>query len=156
MPHLNRKSSAAGRVRLFVAHRFDGLSDEAIGEAAESYRRLFETKSVEVVSMAHLLKEERAQGLAQSNPRLVVERDLEELRSADIFLCDLSEPNWHYVGCLCEMVYAKQWDKYVIVYAGQAPLAQRLWIRYHADVIALTPPEAKAAVERYLAARMET
>ena len=65
-----------------------------------------------------------------------VRSDLEYLKRADVALIDISIPGWQYVGCICELVYASRWSIPTVVVADGTDLGDRLWIRYHATVMA--------------------
>lgn len=59
-------------------------------------------------------------------------------------LVDMSIPNWTYVGCVCELVYATLWSIPSVVIVADVAMAQRVWLRHHATSTVLTLAEATA------------
>jgi ATP adenylyltransferase len=64
-----------------------------------------------------------------------VRSDLAWLRRSDAVIIDMHLEDWSYVGCVCELVYAYQWDIPTIIVAGSSVIKERLWLRYHATKI---------------------
>lgn len=83
------------------------------------------------------------QQVSVSSPDGQVESDLTYLRTSDALLVDLSIPGWVYVGCICELVYAKLWDIPSVVIVGASDIHERLWLRYHAAAIV---PDLKGGI----------
>jgi hypothetical protein len=62
--------------------------------------------------------------------------DLAWIRRSDALVADLSIPNWPYVGCVCELVYARLYEVPTVVITGENRLiGDRIWLRYHADFV---------------------
>ncbi|MFI5781156.1 hypothetical protein [Nocardia sp. NPDC051570] len=68
----------------------------------------------------------------------VVSRDLELLEESDVVLMDMTISSRNYIGCSCELVYARLLNLPVFVYVGSTGYAERYWLRYHATSIAKT------------------
>jgi hypothetical protein len=69
-----------------------------------------------------------------SDPDRVL-NDLAWLRRCDAMIADMSIPDWPYVGCVCELVYARTYEVPAIVITGDSPLGERIWLRFHADAV---------------------
>jgi hypothetical protein len=65
----------------------------------------------------------------------IVENDLQLLRQADVLLVDVSIPNHTYIGCICEMVYAREWGIPVVSYIGRNHIGKRPFFIYHSNTI---------------------
>ena len=62
--------------------------------------------------------------------------DLEWIRRSDALVADMAIPDWPYVGCICELVYARWYGVPTIVITGDNQmLGERVWLRYHADFV---------------------
>lgn len=73
-----------------------------------------------------------------------VHSDLAWLKRCDAIVADLSIPDWPYVGCICELVYARVYDIPAVVITGENLVGDRIWLRYHADRVVR---DAEQAVE---------
>lgn len=65
----------------------------------------------------------------------IVENDLQLLRQADVLLVDVSVPDHTYIGCICEMVYAREWGIKVVSYVGRNRIDKRPFFVYHSSII---------------------
>jgi hypothetical protein len=61
--------------------------------------------------------------------------DLAWLRRCDVLIADMSIPDWPYIGCICELVYARLYDVPAIVITGENLVGDRIWLRFHADAV---------------------
>ena len=61
-----------------------------------------------------------------------VRSDLAWLRRSDALVVDMSRPDWAYIGCVCELVYAHLWRIPTIVITGGTGHETRIWLKYHA------------------------
>jgi len=75
-------------------------------------------------------------------PAEIVEMDLQLLSQSRFLLVDMTLPSRNYVGCVCEIVYAFQLRKPVVVFVGDTDNNNRLWLRYHAFAITKNLDEA--------------
>lgn len=81
----------------------------------------------------------------------VVTRDLQILKKADALLVDVSDLNRQYVGCICEMVYARVFGIPVIAFLGPSnPLARRAFFSFHCSEMTEVWEEALSAVDRVI------
>jgi len=78
----------------------------------------------------------------KKNASEVVHYALERIKQADYVLADLSKENHFYFGSVCEIVYAKQFNKKVVICTGNANNDKRLWLHYHADYVCETMEQA--------------
>jgi diadenosine tetraphosphate (Ap4A) HIT family hydrolase len=79
-----------------------------------------------------------------------IESDLAWLRRSDALLIDMHLEDWAYVGCVCELVYAHLWGIPSVVITGSSNIADRLWLRYHAQHIVETEEEAMEVLQHLL------
>lgn len=63
----------------------------------------------------------------------LVHRDLADIQHCDAMLVELTEPDHPYRGTIMEIVYARLWNKPVIIWSTWA--SQSPWIAYHATVV---------------------
>ena len=135
--------------KVFFSSPIDGIKISHIvarynrGEKALSRRGHVLVNGVEFYRSHHFQPPSR-----ERDCRSIVEADLAMLRKADILLVDVSASQRRYVGCLCEMVYASEWGIPVVAYIGRNKLGQRLFFRYHSDVICRRWHDALAALGR--------
>ena len=78
----------------------------------------------------------------KDNADRVVNYSLDRIKQADYVLADLSIENHFYFGCVCEIVYARQFNKKVVVCTGKGDNDKRLWLHYHADYVCETMEQA--------------
>ncbi|MBQ3418184.1 MAG: nucleoside 2-deoxyribosyltransferase [Ruminococcus sp.] len=71
----------------------------------------------------------------KTNSKLVVEENLNGISKADCVIVNLSRKNHLYVGCIAEMVYAKERGCYIIVVVGDSGADNHFYTIYHADKI---------------------
>lgn len=64
-------------------------------------------------------------------PEQIVTADLDMIRRSNIVLAEISRKDIPYHGTSCELVYAYQWGKEIIVWGD----CHSYWIRYHASKI---------------------
>src|SRR2546422_8858484 len=57
-------------------------------------------------------------------PEEVVQTDLDLLRTCDAVLMDMSIPAWTYVGCICELVYARLWKIPSVIFVASPEIAE--------------------------------
>lgn len=61
----------------------------------------------------------------------LVESQIDKIKTCDFVVADLSIPNFMYVGCIGEIIYAHILGKKVYVITGDTGNEQRLWLKYH-------------------------
>ena len=69
-----------------------------------------------------------------TSDRELVESQLANIKKCDVLIADLSIPNHPYVGCIGEIIYARQFGKKVYVIYGECDhIKKRPWLSYHVD-----------------------
>ena len=71
----------------------------------------------------------------KTNSKLVVDENLNGISKSDCVIVNLSKKNHLYVGCIAEMVYAKERGCYIIVITGDSGADNHFYTIYHADKI---------------------
>lgn len=79
--------------------------------------------------------EHKTLSLNKVNSELVVSENLKGISKADCVIVNLSIKNHLYVGCIAEMIYAKEKGCYVIVITGDTGVEKHFYTIYHADKI---------------------
>ncbi len=67
----------------------------------------------------------------------IVSNDLDAIRWSDGLLVNAQRPSW---GTAMELVYAKQWQKYIVAFTGPGQISP--WLRWHCSRIVPTLKEA--------------
>jgi hypothetical protein len=73
---------------------------------------------------------------------VLVEFELELLRRADGLLVDMTISERNYLGCACELTYARLWRIPAVVYVGNTSNGERPWLRYHSSLVVENVQEA--------------
>ncbi len=79
--------------------------------------------------------EHRNLKLNKTNSELVVADNLDGISKSDCVIVNLSIKDHLYIGCIAEMVYAKEKGCYVIVISGDSGADKHFHTIYHADKI---------------------
>lgn len=119
---------------VYYCRAMDGL-DTAEVEQEYSYvqRRLMEQGRILVNPFSQ--SEHNNLKLNKINSELIVAENLKGIAKADCVIINLSKKNHTYVGCIAEMVYAKEKGCYVIVITGDTGVENHFYTIYHADEI---------------------
>ena len=78
----------------------------------------------------------------------LVARTIELIKGSDAVLVDLTMPGRVYIGCICELVYAKMSGKPACVIVGESDLECRPWLTAHATSVCRTIDDALRELER--------
>lgn len=73
--------------------------------------------------------------LNKINAELIVKENIKGISKADCVIVNMSKKNHFYVGCIAEMIYAKEKGCYVIVITGDTGVENHFYTLYHADKI---------------------
>jgi hypothetical protein len=135
---------------VFLSSALDGIEMEKI-------KRRYTCAERELCALGHKLVNtfvyyKRSWARAKGNGSIrdvkeIVDSDLVTLRDADVLVVDISLPRHNYVGCICEMVYAKVWGISVVAYPKRNTLVKRPFFKYHCTIICGTRSEAFNAIE---------
>lgn len=119
---------------VYYCRAMDGLDTVAI-EKEYNYvqQRLLEQGRVLV--NPYVKSEHRRLKFNKINSELIVTENLRGMSKADCVIVNLSMKGHTYVGCIAEMVYAKEKGCYVIVISGDTGVEKHFYTIYHADKI---------------------
>jgi len=132
---------------VYFAHAIEGIPESEIIEEITAARNIFKQhcSGFEVTSMFELI----GKSLAVSDVaphidenQLLVESEVRFLSASDVLVADLSREAWRYVGCLMEIVYAKQLGVPVVAVCGTSGIEHRRWLNAHVDYFAANLHEA--------------
>lgn len=131
---LKRKSIAP--IQIYFAHAIEERERTDIEAEIANARFRLEDAGVNVLvaSMYEALEEVFDEDLpldGANKDELLVQCELQFLRASDLLVVDLRNPDWQYVGCLMEIVYAHQAGIPVLAVTGESTIAERLWLRTH-------------------------
>lgn len=139
---------AAAKERLvYIARAVDRRSKSSSRQAGEYLAaKIVEAGFIPVDPVVTPFPGFEEQNLQEAYARVL--SDLAWLRRCDALVADMSIKDWPYVGCVCELVYARLYDVPSIVITGENELlGDRIWLRYHADFVCR---DADAAIESLL------
>jgi len=114
--------------RVYFASAMDDVPQRELEARYRAAEHSFHTSGHELLNDWDFYELDPA---SESDHQAIVERDLAVLRSADAILADMSRPEHKYVGCICEIVYARLWGLRVGVIDPFAVYRTRLWLRAH-------------------------
>jgi nucleoside 2-deoxyribosyltransferase len=135
--------------RVFFSSPVDGKKAESIISRYKRIERLLLRQGHTLVNNAEFYKNHLALHSPSKRAReAIIEADLAMLRQADVLLVDISATNHHYVGCICEMVYATLWGIPVIAHVGRNRMAKRPFFAHHASAMFAKKRDAVDAIGR--------
>ena len=76
------------------------------------------------------------------NSKKVVHNNIANLAISDVIIVNLSLPNHSYIGCIGEMIYAKQMGIRIITIVGDSGNEKHFWTVYLSDNITNSLEEA--------------
>lgn len=134
---LIRKSIKVGDYRLkyiYYCRAIDGLNINEV-EAEYNYvqKKLAEQGRILVNPFSKV--EHQLLKVNKVNSELIVTENIKGISKADCVIVNLSIKNHLYVGCIAEMIYAKERGCYVIVLTGDSGVENHFYTLYHADKI---------------------
>lgn len=121
--------------KIFFAYGMDDLTGKEIFDGTKKITALLRELNFDITSGR------KNDALVQENcslkeaSKIIVEKDLDDLKKCDVLLVDYSIPDRNYVGCTFEMAYAYFWKKVIIVYVGDSGNEKRMFLQYHANHI---------------------
>lgn len=119
---------------VYYCRAMDGLDTVAI-EEEYNYVQQRLSKQGRVLVNPYEKSEHKRLKLNKINSELIVAENLKGISIADCVIVNLSMKRHTYVGCIAEMVYAKEKGCYVIVIAGDTGVERHFYTIYHADKI---------------------
>ena len=132
----------SSRPLIYFARAMDELNPQDIISQGEEVALELDQAGLQMVDPFVEVSKRTRQGPNIEEGRSIVDNDLALLRRVDGVLMDLSDSEWDYIGCLCELVYAYLWRIPVAVYTGDSAIIKRKWLQYHAAAITKTRDEA--------------
>ena len=116
--------------RIYVSRPIDGRDSSEIYDIINRARNDFPSPSFEVIDPTSI-----PFGRARQNHNQMVPAQLDLMRTCDVILADMSLPNHTYIGCVAELVYARSYSLYSVVFVGSNRIGHRPWLQHHADQI---------------------
>ena len=121
--------------KIFFAHGIDDLTEKQILYNTKEITALLQELEFNVISGYENNKSLPKNCSLEEKSKIIVEKDLSDLKESDLLLVDYSIPNRNYIGCTFEIAYAFFWKKTIIVYVGNSGNANRIFLQYHATHI---------------------
>ena len=136
--------------KIFFGQGMDYLNKEQIVNNHKKVEQIFAPFGFKVIS-AFDPKERKDFELlnVKEKAEIIVEKDLELLKSCDLCLFDLSIENRNYVGCFFEITYAYQLDMPIFAYVGETKFDERIWLVYHVKNLYKELDQAKEGIVNY-------
>ena len=134
-------------LRIYFAHAIEERERGDIEEEIANARFRLQDANINVLmsSMYEALEDvfDDELQLKEANvDDVLVECEIQFLQSSDLLIVDLRNPDWQYVGCLMEIVYAQQAGVPVLALTGESSIKDRLWLRTHIDASVPTIDDA--------------
>lgn len=119
---------------VYYCRAMDGLNTE---EIEYEYKKIqFELEKQGRILVNPFDKDEHNKlKLNKSNAEFIVTSNIEGIQKADCVIVDISLKNHLYVGCIGEMIFAKQNNKFVIIISGETGIENHFYSLYCADKI---------------------
>ncbi|MFK7818113.1 MAG: hypothetical protein AB8G99_05310 [Planctomycetaceae bacterium] len=134
-------------LRIYFAHAIEERQQHDIEEEIANARFRLQDAGISVLlsSMYETLEDVFDEELQLKDADLdetLVQCEIQFLQASDLLIVDLRNPGWQYVGCLMEIVYAREAGVPVIALTGESTIKDRLWLRTHVDATLPTVDEA--------------
>ena len=141
--------------RVYFARAIEGIELSQIIRVADSARYDLQQSDLILVDANREYRTWRAGSDVTSGEEhnVLVPFQIELLQSCDALLVDMTIPLRNYIGCCCEIVYARMQEMPIAVYVEDTHYGLRKWLRYHADVVVPHRREAIAYLCEALAMR---
>lgn len=135
--------------KVFFSRAMDGIGFDEIASTSLEVQQIIDATGLE---LCNPFRGDRKVFSENENrlPQDVVNRDIGELKQADVFLCDMTITNRNYIGTLCEMMYAHFMKIPIVIYTGDTGYERRYWIRYHAKYVCKNLEEAMEFIKNHL------
>lgn len=128
-------------MKVYYCSAMDGIDFDIISKEYSYVKKLLERDRHQLVNDFNQSNYERLP-LTVENSKTVVHNNIAHIASSDVVLINLSIPNHSYVGCIGEMIYAKQMGIRVIAIVGESGNDKHFWTLYHCDYITNSLEEA--------------
>ena len=119
---------------VYYCRAMDGLNREEIkNEYDEVQKKLVEAGRVLV--NPYEINDHNQMEINKASARIIVEENKRNIADADCVIVNLSSPDYRYVGCIGEMIYAKMNGCFVIIIVGETSYGKHFYTLEHSDVI---------------------
>jgi len=120
--------------RVYYCRAMDGLNREEIkNEYDDVQKKLEETGHILV--NPYEINDHNLLEINKYNARIIVKGNKEKITAADCVIVNLSNPDYRYVGCIGEMIYAKTKGCFVITIIGETNYDKNFYTLEHSDMI---------------------
>jgi len=144
-----------GQAVVYYARAVDGLTLDEVIAAGGEVRDDLSAHGITILDPVASSRIALDPETVISDPRALVEHDLNLLRRSDAVLMEMDIPDRNYVGCCFELAFAAQWNIPCVVNVGRTDNGSRVWLRAHAHEIVESYGAAVQAIVR-LTIRRET
>ena len=128
-------------MKVYYCRAMDGIKHSLISNEYTLACKLLNAKGHQLINDFSESSYERLP-MTIENSKKVVDNNLTKLTESDIVIVNISIPNHSYIGCIGEMIYAKQMGLRVITIVGESGNDKHFWTLYHSDEIAYDLEEA--------------
>lgn len=128
-------------MKVYYCRAMDGIEFDIISKEYEFVRKRLSEKGYCLINDFNQSNYEKLP-ITVENSKRVVQSNLINLATSDVVIVNLSIPNHSYIGCVGEMIYAKQKGIRVITIVGESGNDKHFWTLYHSDNIVNNLEEA--------------
>lgn len=121
-------------MKVYYCRAMDGVDRDIISNEYNLIHKLLNEKGHDLVNDFNESSFEMLP-ITWENSEKVVKNNISDLKKADIVIINISIPNHSYIGCIGEMIYAKQMGIKVITIVGESGNDKHFWTLYHSDII---------------------
>ena len=120
-------------MKVYYCRAMDGVDRDVISNEYNLIHKLLNEKGHDLVNDFNESSFEMLP-ITWENSEKVVKNNISDLKKADIVIINISIPNHSYIGCIGEMIYAKQMGIKVITIVGESGNDKHFWTLYHSDI----------------------
>ena len=136
---------------IYLALAMEGIPSQQIRQREQEFRNHLKSIKADIWTTFDEMDKQTDESESKEKYAMrIVERDLQLLRRSDLLLVDLSVSGHTYVGCMCEIVYARIMKIPIVLFVGDTGNETRTWLIYHADALCSTMNATVEAVSRIL------
>lgn len=128
-------------IRVYYCRAMDGVNNNIISKEYMLVKNLLYKKGHQLINDFNENNYERLP-VTYENAQKVVDDNLSKLSQSEVVIVNISIVNHSYIGCIGEMIYAKQKGLQVIVVVGDSGNEKHFWTLYHSDNIVKELEEA--------------
>lgn len=130
-------------MKIYYCRAMDGIDNNIISQEYTYVRAQINAKGHCLINDFNVDSYEIL-AITEENSKKVVHSNISDIAKSDIVIVNLSIRNHSYIGCVGEMIYAKQMGIRVIVIVGESGNDKHFWTLYHSDCITNSLDEAIA------------